>query len=127
MAAKKRAKPGEKDYGKVNFRGFVNVYLKPQEKQQIKDNLLTDGQAMEFVAKLVGSGYKFSLSLSNDGKTHTATAYCTDFKMANAGYGLSMRHSDYLVAVTALQWCFVLEGYDANWEEIWGTTSDDDW
>lgn len=127
MARTKAAKPGEKGYGEVKFKGFVNVYLKPHEKRQIKENVLDDAAAFGFISELVGNGYKFSLSLSSDGKTHTATAYCNDFRKKNAGLGLSMRHSDALVAVTALQWCFGLEGYDADWAAIWGTASDDDW
>lgn len=127
MSGKKAAKPGDKDYGKVNFRGFVNVYLKPHEKAQIKANLLTPQAASIFLEELTGNGYKFSLSRSSDDKFFTATAYCTDFRKANAGYGLSQRHSDYLVALSALQWCFGLEGFDGNWEEVWGAGNEDDW
>lgn len=127
MANQKRSKPGSKDYGTVKFRGFVNVYLKPHEKKQIKENLLDSAAAMEFITELVGNGYKFSLTQSSDGKTYTATAYCNDFRKENAGLGLSMRHGDHLVAITALQWCFGLEGYDMDWAAVWGTASDDDW
>lgn len=127
MAHQKKAKPGSKDYGKVQFRGFVNVYLKPHEKAQIKSELLDAAGAWDFIEELAGNGYKFSLTLSNDEKFYTATAYCTDFRKANAGLGLSQRHSNYLVALTALKWCFGLEGYDCDWSEVWGTADNDDW
>lgn len=125
--AKNRVKPGDKDYGKVNFRGFVKVYLKPQEKQLIKDNLLDAAGAMAFVEELTDSGYKFSFSRSSDGKTGTATAYCNDFRMANAGLGISMRHGDFLVALTALQWVINQEGLQADWSEVYGVDNDSDW
>ena len=127
MTNAKRSKPGEKGYGTVKFRGFVKVSLKEQEKKQIKANLLDEAGCTGFIHELVGNGYKYSLSLSSDGKFYTATAYCNDFRKANAGYGLSMRHADYLVAITALQWCFGLEGYDSDWAEVWGVADDNDW
>lgn len=127
VANKKRAKPGDKDYGKVTFRGFVNVYLKPHEKAQIKAQLLEAPALIIFLEELCANGYKFSLTRSVDDKFYTATAYCTDFRKANAGYGLSQRHSDSVVAVSALQWCFGLEGFDGDWEAVWGAGSDDDW
>lgn len=126
MAAK-RSKPGEKNYGKVNFRGFVKVYLKPQEKQEIKANLLDAAGILDFIGRLTDSGYKFSLSRSSDGKTGTATAYCNDFRMANAGLGISMRHGDFQVAITALQWILDQEGLQADWSEVYGVESEDDW
>jgi len=127
MPNEKKPKPGSKDYGTVKFRGFIKVALKDHEKKQIKANLLGEADAMGFIHELTGNGYKFSLSLSNDGKFYTATAYCNDFRKANAGYGLSMRHADYLVAITCLQWCFALEGYDTDWAEVWGVADDDNW
>jgi len=127
MPRAKKPTPGDKNYGKVQFRGFVNVYLKPHEKAQIKKDLLTPDAAWVFIEELTGNGYKFSLTRSSDDKFYTATAYCNDFRKANAGYGLSQRHSDHLVAITALQWCFGLEGFDADWEAVWGAGADDDW
>lgn len=126
MAAK-RSKPGEPGYGKVNFRGFVKVYLKPQEKQQIKANLLDSEGICIFIDTLTDSGYKFSYSRSSDGKTGTATAYCNDFRMANAGLGISMRHGSFEVAITALQWVLNQEGLKADWSQVYGVESEDDW
>lgn len=127
MARNNQPKPGSKDYGTVKFRGFVNVALKDHEKKQIKAQLLSAVDAYGFIAELADNGYKFSLTRSADEKTYTATAYCTDFRKHNAGLGLSMRHADSLTAVTALSWCFGLEGFDADWAAVWGAGGDDDW
>lgn len=127
MSRGSKPKPGSKDYGTVQFRGFVNVALKDHEKKQIKSQLLDEVAAYAFITELTSNGYKFSLSRSNDEKTYTATAYCTDFRKHNAGLGISQRHADSLVAITALSWCFGLEGFDGDWAAVWGTASDDDW
>lgn len=127
MAQRKKKRPGEKGYGKVEFRGFVKRYLKAAEKQHIKANLLSSEDFIEFLEKVTDSGYKFSLSRSADGKTATATAYCTDFTMVNAGLGLSMRHGDTVVAVTSLWSIFALEGYNCDWDEVLGSDEDLEW
>ena len=128
MATRGSNKPGSKDYGKVKFRGFVNVYLRPEHKASIKENLPTAETVLQFLDTCATSDLKFSLSYSDKGGFYTATVYCTDFKSPNAGLSLSLRHSDISTAIGALIFVLDMVGITGSWEEEWGEVgSSNDW
>lgn len=127
MATKRKPKPGQSGYGKVVFQGFVNVYLNKQEKEKIKANVLTTDGAVEFIQMVCEAGYKLTVSQSADGKTYTATAYGNDFTKPNAGYAMSLRHADFLTALSALFHVLDTHGLATDWQEVHAIADDNDW
>lgn len=113
---------------KVSWRGFVNVYLRPGDKAAIKQNLLDAEGFVQLVDTLATSGYKVSVAYSESGGFYTVTAYGNDWGSKNAGLALSLRHSDLIVAYSALN--YVLDNVDPNegWEEHFGSVGgSNDW
>lgn len=126
--ARTRKKPEEKKtYTKAKWTGFVNVYLSPEEKKQIKKELFTFEGCLLFLQEAGEAGYKVSLSYSQADGVWTVTLTGQYRELPNAGLSMSMRHKDVEVAITALWWCYHQAGAKGSWEERYTVASQDDW
>lgn len=120
-----KKKPESND--KVKWQGYVNVYLSKEDKNHVKHNLLTDAAAIEFLLEAAENGYKFSCSYSNTGSFHTVTLYGNTAGTPNAGWAMSLRHSDFLTALSALHHVVGQDGWKSDWSERFTTVTDNDW
>jgi hypothetical protein len=123
--ASKRSK--DNSGGKVVWQGFVNVYLTKQEKEVIRAHPLDYAAALQFIADAATSGYKFSGSYAEEGGFYTATLYGNRAGTPNAGWAMSLRHSDFLTALSALHYVLAEDGWNSDWSERFTTASDNDW
>lgn len=112
---------------KVRFAGFVRVPLNKAEKAQVKKNLLKDAQILKEIVKAAESGYKVSISYSQDAGYYTFTLYGNHPDNPNAGYAASLRHSDLVVAISAMAFVLQEQGYAADWQDLFAVEGDDDW
>ena len=120
-------KPKAATPGKVTWKGFVNVYLSKEDKDYVKRNMLTDSAAVEFILEAAENGYKFSETFTSSSSFHTVTLYGNDAGRPNAGYAMSLRHADFLTALSALHHVVSQEGWNCDWSERYTTVSDNDW
>lgn len=127
MARKKTTPKDEPKPKKVEWQGFVNVYLNSQEKQYIKENELDDNGLIDLVQRLADSNYKFSCSFSDRGGFYTVTAYGNTPDNPNAGWAMSLKHSDFRIAMTALNHCLQEAGEKGSWAERYVAASGHDW
>lgn len=112
---------------KAKWQGFINVYLSKEDKKQIKSNLLSDRDIIEFIVRAAELDYKFSVTQSADGKTYTVTLYGMLTTNVNGGYALSARHADLVTAITAVNYIMADGGLEESWEERHGAVGNDDW
>lgn len=124
MATKKTKGP---DAEKVQWQGFVNVYLTRTEKDHVKRNPLPYPEALGFLADAAASGYKVSVSWSERPGFFTVTLYGNLPGHPNAGWAMSIRHADILTAVSALHHVAGQDGLKSDWGERFDTASGHDW
>lgn len=111
----------------VKFQGFVSIGLSKAEKKFIKENLLEWSGIHNFIVSACELGYKVSMTLSAEGEFYTVTLYGNHADNPNAGYAASIRHSDLLVAYSALAHVMREEGLTNDWKERFSIAGDDDW
>jgi len=126
MARKKKAQE-ETLWEKAKWAGFVNVTLNSQEKNAVKDALLSPDECSQFFMDASTAGYKVSLSYSPPEDVHTMALTGTYKGKANAGLTMSLRHRDYETLVSAMAWCLSEAGFDGSWEDRFGNVANDDW
>lgn len=127
MATKKTKKNRGIVVAKAKWAGFVNVYLAKTEKQSCKDNQLSNDQIYELILNLTEMGYKVSQSWSEPGGFFTVTCYGQLADNPNAGLAMSLKHSDLVIAFTALEHCLAEAGYDTEWSDRYTTADMNDW
>lgn len=126
--AKKTATPVRKvGLKKAKWAGFVNVYLSPEDKKAIKANLPSSDSIVKFIELMGMKGYKFSVSHSLRGDFYTATLYGQYEEGSNAGYAMSLKHSDLSTAIAALMHCQEMAGMDGDWSDRFTTSGGNDW
>lgn len=124
MAQKKTSGPAVE---KVQWQGFVNVYLTREEKQLVKDNPLDYADACQFIADAAEAGYKISVTYTEKPGFFTVTLYGNQPGHPNAGWAMSLRHADLLTAVSALHHVAGEDGLNSDWGERFDTASGHDW
>lgn len=124
MATKKSKTPADE---KVQWQGFVNVYLTRQEKEHVKSNPLDYADAVQFLADAAEAGYKVSVSYTPKPGFFTVTLYGNVPGHVNAGWAMSLRHADLLVAVSAANHVAGEDGLNSDWSERFDTASGHDW
>lgn len=124
MALKKSKKVEDE---KVLWQGFVNVYLTRQEKEYVKNNPLDYPDACQFIADAGEAGYKVSVTYTEKPGYFTVTLYGNRVGHPNAGWAMSLRHADFLVALSALHHVAGQDGLNSDWAERFDTASGHDW
>jgi len=102
MPQKNKKEPRAPKTGKVKWQGFVNIYLTPQDKIAIKAELMQEEEVLHFLDQMACNGYKVSTSYSPSGGFFSVTLYGNHVENPNAGWAMTLRHSDLLTAYTAL-------------------------
>jgi hypothetical protein len=111
MSVKKNVK--QSSNGKVDWKGSYNYYLTSADKTGIKKLSVKSEDVLARWRELMDRGYKCSATADTLERFYTVTAFANQDHVPNAGYSLSLRHSDFFVAVNAV-WFVVAEKY--NWE-----------
>lgn len=124
MAIKKAKGPAD---DKVQWQGFVNVYLNRTEKEHVKEHPLDYAAALQFLADCAEAGYKVSQTYTEKPGYFTVTLYGNRPGHPNAGWAMSLRHADFLVAVSALHHVAGEDGLTSDWGERFDTASGHDW
>lgn len=112
---------------KVKWLGFVSVTLNKQEKRRAKEKQVSDERIHKFIIEAAQLGYKLSVAYEADQNFFTVTLYGNIVDNPNAGYAMSIRHSDLLVCFSAFHYLFEETGLDADWSERWDTANAYDW
>lgn len=123
--ALKKAPPPAAD--KVKWQGFVNVYLTRTEKDYVKENPLDYAEALQFLGDAAEAGYKVSISYTDNPGFYTVTLYGNRSGGVNAGWAMSLRHADLLVAVSAINHVAGQDGLKSDWGERYDTATGHDW
>lgn len=124
MAKKKVDAPA---LDKVQWQGFVNVYLTKQEKSHVKDNPLDYADALQFLSDASQAGYKVSITWTEPPGFFTVTLYGNRPGHPNAGWAMSLRHSDLLTAISAVHHVAGEDGLNSDWADRFDTASGHDW
>lgn len=127
MAVKKSGKAASTDLKEAKWQGFVNVYLTPEEKKQIKQNPLSAEECLYFLGDMAQAGYKASFTWSIAGEFWSVSLTGKYQGRPNAGITMTLRHSDILIAITALQWCHDEAGKVGEWADRYTTAGGNDW
>lgn len=105
MATKKAqpSKNGSNDSEeKVTWKGSFNHFLTESDKSAIRDMNFTPDSVFGYLREIIGLGYKVSFNEEKNGRFFIATAYAGSAGHCNAGWSLSMFHSDVLIALASL-------------------------
>jgi len=89
MAEKKKS-----EQKSASYKGFINVSLTKQRKEEITALLEHHSDVSENIEWFVDEGYKLSITFTNDGNFYTSTAMQTKLASPHAGYCTSARHGD---------------------------------
>ena len=127
MTSKKQRTSSKRSSPRAEWAGFVNVYLTSAEKTDIKKNVLTDLGIVDFISNIAEAGYKFSITHTESGGFYSATLYGQWAGRPNAGYAMSLKHADLVVAITALSHCHLQADADGDWGDRFTTGSNNDW
>lgn len=127
MAQKPIKKQESKQWNKAKWIGFVNLKLSQQEKEAIKSNLLSAEDGIDFLMNVATAGYKFSTSYSIPEDVYTLSLTGQYQEKPNAGITMSMRHRDFVTALTALNFCAQEDGLLVEWSDRYTIVGDDDW
>lgn len=88
---------------KADFKGFAVSYLDESVKAQIKAMKKDPKALFDWIFTVSLDGYKFALQSDEAGEVFQASLYARFKDSENAGLMLSMRHTDPIVAIQALQ------------------------
>lgn len=127
MARKPKEKAVAAATSKVTFRGFLNLKLNKQEREYVKNNVLDPSDIGDFISGAAFQGYKFSCSFTPVGDCYIGTLYGTRLGHPDAGYAMSIRHADFGIVCSALQWVLEESGKDGSLTAWYGEADDVDW
>lgn len=127
MATKRKRTRKNEQWRKAKWTGFVNIYLAPQEKAAIAENLLEPDESFQFFMDAATGGFKVSLSYSPSEDVYTVSLTGQYQEGPNPGLTMSIRHKDPFKAVSAVAWAVQEDGIWIDWEDRWGSGSEDDW
>jgi hypothetical protein len=116
MATKKQtSKTTSPNDEKVVWKGSFNHWLTDADKVAIRDyNMLPDA-VFGYMREIIGLGYKISFNEEKNGRFFIATAYASDPTNVNAGWSMSMFHSDVLIAMISLHHVIVTVYDKGEW------------
>lgn len=118
MATKKSISNGntpQDDDKKIVWKGSFNYFLTDSDKAAIRDMAYDEKSMFGYLRELVGLGYKISFNEEKNGRFFIATAYAASASNQNAGWSLSMFHSDVLVCLASL-WHVICTVFD---KDVW--------
>lgn len=127
MARIKKGKPENRLWTKAKWKAFVNIRLNSQEKKAIKEMSVSPEDLLQFFQDAATAGYKVSLSYSPSEDVMTLSLTGQYEQKPNAGLTCSLRHRDFETLIMAMLFVAGEDGYAIDWEERFGSASDDNW
>jgi hypothetical protein len=112
---------------KAKWEGFVPVRLTKTEKSAVKDDLLDEGAAYQWLMDVASDGYKVSISYSIPEDVYTVSLTGVYERKPNGGLTMSLRHRELIVAVTALRFAATEDGMIFDWDGRWDVGGSDNW
>lgn len=100
---------------KVEWQGFVRIYLTPEDKKAVKDALMQEDEVLNFMEVMALAGYKISTSYSSLGNFYSVTLYGNHLDNPNAGWAMTLRHKDLQTAYTALSFAHEFKSDLGDW------------
>ena len=113
--------------GKVEWKGFVNVYLNSADKAAIRANPISGEGVFRMVERLTEEGYKLSVTYSASGGFYTVTCYGSDPSKINAGYAMSLRHGDLSIALSSINHVMDEDSVGVSWADRFTKVDDHNW
>lgn len=84
------------------FNGYIPVYLDEKAKKAIKANMPTIEELWNRLNRFAEDDYRVTLGWDNYNECYSVSLFDCDARRATAGYVLSAKHSDLLVAASSL-------------------------
>ena len=126
MPHKKIVESPRQLWQKAKWEGFVNVKLSKEEKNQIKNNLISEEACFRFFMDAAVSGNKMSVSYSIPEDVYTVSLTGQYVDKPNAGVTMSIRHRELVVAVSALHFLMEQIGTVQEWTDVYTMSGNDD-
>lgn len=82
--------------------GFVNIELTTADKKTLKEKLLSADEWLDWAGTQMMLGYKISQAWDDERSCWVVTMTANSQDNENYGYSMSQRHSELIVALTAL-------------------------
>lgn len=98
------AKTPKKQVKKAEWKGYHKVNLSKEQEQAFAQWASENPYGMEDIERLVDLGYKVSFGYDDYHQGFTASMYCTQAKMAWAGYTLTAWAGDMVTAYYVLMY-----------------------
>ncbi len=124
---KRESKQERKDDDKVKFQGFLNLKLSKEEKSHIANNPLPVHSHGQLIADAAFRGYKISLTWNERQDCYILTAYGSRVGHPDAGYGMSIYHTDFARCFDVLNWCLENLEREGSLTEWLGDGPDLEW
>lgn len=106
---------------KVQFAGYVKWYLTDAIKDAVKANIPTHEQACGHIERYIQDAYRVTASWDDYADCYQVSLFDTNPRRPTAGWILSCRHSDILVAYALLihlhEKCFA-DGWDLDRTDV---------
>lgn len=114
-AEEQRSRKPKSDKYKLPHAGFVDVSLTQEQKDTLKDELMSYDEAMSFVEACLLESFKMTLTYTPKQHLATASLIDKDPDSPSAGKCLTARAPHIIGALTLLQFKHVVV-LDAQWE-----------
>lgn len=105
------------DIVKVEFKGFANLEVPEEAKEDVKRYLKENKLCLEYIETLILDGHKVSVGVNEKNGAIQATAFCTYSKSPNAGFILSAFAGNWYDAVAVLAWKHVVLSGRGKWHD----------
>jgi len=120
-ATRSSGTPGKRE--KVDWQGYINVNLTPQEKKEFDNWAQTADLWAVSIPNALSSGYTLSINEDTYNNAYAAGLYCIDPDSESAGWKLSIRGK--LPDVALYRLFFVHEVVlDRDWRSVQGRNVD---
>jgi hypothetical protein len=109
------------------FKGFLEFRPRAEQRKAIKAALLGNAQSIQFVERLVLANLKISFSFDSYHDAYVISVTDKTENSPNAGYVLTCRHSDLVVALSSIRYLVEEIGDNVTWDSYIGSGDKYDW
>ena len=122
------AAPGLNGKGKqdVEWRGFINVQLNPDQKAQFDDWAMT-GEPFDVLGAVVSTGCHVAVKINHEGGGFMASVTQRNPASVNAGLAVSARSGEAWKALYRVLFLIAVLGVEADWGKGQSPADPDRW